>query len=191
MNAPAENMLNRLMQPAFFKLVLVCYFTVPGSARENMEAVIKAGYLQKVIKFIEWPGDYQNMAASDSFYSGVFGGNRFADAIGRSYKDAAMHEKKVEIYRFSAVEELKYCHVLIIAADYKQNLRGILNFTANKPILTISGCENFAEMGGIINFIKHDNTISFQINETKAYKASLEVDFRLFHEGEIVQPLNK
>jgi len=78
--------------------------------------------------------------------------------------------------------------LLFISKSKEKELSKIHSLTKDKPILTISDANGFAEHGVHINLYLAENKIRFEINETAVRESNFSVSYRLLKEAKIVKP---
>jgi len=150
----------------------------------SLEYQVKAAFLYKFIKFVDWPGD----AFSDTNRTvtiGVLGKgpiNQALDLI--AGKEVKRH--RLVIKHFDKPQDLHYCHVLFIGQSEKPYLKDVMNILNGSSTLTVSEIEEFANYGGMINFIIVRNRIGFEINLNAAEKKRLKINSKLLRLAKIV-----
>lgn len=152
------------------------------------EYTIKAVFLERFTRFIEWP---EELAISDTlkpFDIVVIGENPFGATLDQIYTTQKIRNKKVKIRYISNLQEISSCHLLFISKSKKNNLIKILSYTMKNHILTISDTEDFAEMGVLINFYDAENKIKFEINESAVRDSGLSMSYLLLKYAIIVNP---
>ncbi|NRA13537.1 MAG: YfiR family protein [Crocinitomicaceae bacterium] len=162
--------------------ILICSLFFFTAVATNVSAQIKsfgeydiqAGFIYKFISFVKWPeGDVPD----ETITIGVLGDNPFGDAF-EELEGQSLENHIVMIKYFNNTvnyEMLKQCHVLYISKSESKKLKLIIKAINNKPILTISDCDNFIENGGVIGFIKKNSKVAFEINSTSAIEAKLDI----------------
>jgi len=149
------------------------------------EYTVKAAFLERFTRFIEWPESSAIADTSKPFILGVIGKNPFALILEEFYANQKIRNKKVEIRYFSSPDGIEKCHLLFISHSSKNQLSRILSRTRNKPILSVSDTKKFAEEGVLINFYIVENKIRFEINESAARKSGLSISYLLLNMAKI------
>ncbi len=156
---------------------------------QKTEYEIKAAYLERFTRFIDWPNESNVEDTTRSFILTVIGKTQFVDILKRDYRIQKIRNKKVELRFISNPGEIQDCHLLYIAKSEKNNISKILSVTNSKPILTISDCKGCAEKGILINLYMDDNRIRFEINESAARESQLYISYLLYNNARIVNPI--
>jgi len=85
----------------------------------------------------------------------------------------------IDVVRFSDGEDCSKCQVLFVGASEKKRLAEILDLVKAKPVLTVGETEGFTEQGGVINFVKKDGKVRFEIDLAAARMAQLSISSRV------------
>src|SRR6185312_15850857 len=110
--------------------LVILFLAAPHlSFAQDFEYKVKAEFLERFTRFIEWPDDSPLNNPDKPFCICVAGKNPFG-----SY----LKGKAVEIHQIEQLpEELPKCQILFIAQSEKNKLGDILKLTDGKPILTV------------------------------------------------------
>lgn len=155
------------------------------------EYEVKAVYLEKFTRFIDWP---ENSALSDTaqpFVLGVLGENPFDHILDEVYKNNKIKNRKVEVKYFSDPALITECNLLYISASEKDNLLSILSRINEKPILTVSDSKGFSKKGVHINLYGTKNRFYYEINESSLVKSGFSVWAQLLSSAKIVNPVEE
>ena len=74
---------------------------------------------------------------------------------------------------------MEACHILFISSSEEERLAKIIETLKDSSILTVGEVKQFAQRGGIINFIVKENKIRFEINVDAAERAKLKISSKL------------
>ena len=171
-----------------YLLILVCGLFLPlFASTQQSEYTIKAVFLEHFTRFIEWPESIEIADTSQPFYVAVLGENPFGSILDQVYSEQRIKNRRVEILYFATPDEITDCHILFISSSNKEILSDILAITRDKPILTVSDTEGFAENGVLINFYLSGNRIKFEINEKAVHESGLVMSYRLLSLARIVE----
>ena len=155
------------------------------------EYEVKAAYLEKFTRFIEWP---ENSVLSDTtqpFVIGVLGENPFDRILDEVYEKYRIKNRKVKIKYFASPAQLSECNLLFISGSEKDDLLSVLLQINDKPILTVSDSKGFAEKGVHINLSRKNNRFQYEINESALVKSGFSVWAQLLSSAKIVNPLEE
>ncbi len=174
----------------YIVLIIVCFMLswAQGPYAESTtprEYLIKAGFLYNFAKFVEWPDD----AFADSSVPltlCIIGKDPFGASL-RSVEGETFMGRKLLIRRFSRLRDMDNCHILFISSSERKRLPAILARMKGKQILSVADMKGFARRGGIINLIKVQDRIRFEINVDAARRAGLKISSKLLNLATIVK----
>ena len=142
------------------------------------EYQVKAAFLFNFAKFVEWPPE---AFATDTspIVIGVLGENPFGGDLEATIRSKQINNRSLVIKEFRSPTEATNCHILFISASEKTRLPEILSGLSKTNVLTVSETEGFTASGGMVNFVRENNKIRFQINDAAARSANLRVSSKL------------
>jgi len=156
----------------------------------------KAVFLYNFAKFVDWP--IESFADADApIIIGILGNDPFGAIIGQTIKDKTVKGRKMMVKRFENIEDLgspsarrgeekEVCHILFINSSEERHLPAIIETLKDSSILTVGEVKQFAQRGGIINFVIKENKIRFEINVDAAERAKLKTSSQLLRWATIV-----
>ena len=153
---------------------------------QSREYKIKAEFLERFTRFIEWPDTAPAKSPSTTFHICVIGQNPFGRYLADLTGEIKIQNKDVEVSNITGPARIDGCELLFIDKSEASNLAAILSVTANKPILTVADTVGFAEKGVLINFYTAGDFIHFEINQAAAHKSRLRFSSRLLKLGRLV-----
>ncbi len=180
-------MLNSLKAFTITLLIVIC---IPNSTyAEILEYEVKAVFLERFTRFIEWPDMNQVEKPLKNFVIGVIGETPYGSLLERIYSERKIKDRKVEIRYLEEAKDSLSCHLLFVCASKRHDLTQLLSLTEDKPILTVSDSKGFAEQGVLINFYMDKRRVRFAINESAVRKSGLIMNYRLLQSAKIVKPV--
>ena len=152
-----------------YKLVIVLIIAILGMKSgmcQYSEYEIKAAYIFKFAKFIEWPESSVN---DDTITLGIYENDPFGIVLEKTMVGRKVSGKSWKIVRTNNIQSLNNCQIVFFSDIEKYDLLKLINHLKNKPILTI-GDEiiDFCELGGTINFTPQFSENQFEINNEVA-----------------------
>ena len=168
-----------------FVLCVLCLSFSNGYSQIS-EYQIKAAYLEKFTRFIEWQDTVGINDATKPFRITVLGKNPFGQILENLYAHNTIRGKKVEIDYIKNINELKPSWILFISSSEKNRLESILKKTQNMDILTVSDTEGFGKAGVLINFYIEKNKVLFEINYDSVHKSSIRISYLLLQLAKII-----
>ncbi len=162
-------------------LAMFWFGTESGRSAETAslkEHELKAAFLYKFTKFIEWPTNtFRDTNAP--FVVAVAGNSPCKAELEQIAKERKVNGRDLIIKTIKTPEGLKGAHVLFVSAGEDTRLKDWLAASRAAGILTIGESESFAREGGIINFSIEGERIRFDLNITEAEAAGLKISAQM------------
>ena len=175
-----SNNAKRIAGAATFLLLFLILLTGAGTgghAQETPEYQVKAAYLFNFAKFVEWPD--RAFAGPDApFTICIIGDDLFGGAL-KALQAKTVKNRKVAVKRVSAPAETGGCQVLFIGPTEEDRLDELLLSLKGSTTLVVGDMERFARRGGMIGFLMERNKVVFEINDSAAKRAGLELSSQL------------
>ena len=146
---------------------------LPGQG-PNVEYRIKAAYLFNFAKFVSWPSNALP-APESPIVIGILGKDPFGAEIDQTVAGKKVDLHPIEIKRITDSDPLKGCHILFICDSERKQLPQILENAKPLPILTVAEMDEFTDVGGMIRFFRHENTIRFEVDLDPVAAAGLKI----------------
>lgn len=162
-----------------------------AASATELEYKVKAAFIYNFTKFVDWPDEKVSDAnkpiiigvISDDPYKEVFEPLKKKSVKGRNVEiryfrglvlpsDPENDDK--EAYR-DTIQSLKQCHVLFMCGPSRQMHTNVVRVVKETGVLTIGETSQFILKGGVVNFIKRDQKIRFEINLAAAEEADLKI----------------
>ena len=156
-------------------------FAQPRSAPEYQ---LKAAFLYNLLQFIEWP--QQAFKDASSPITICVYDDRAAGSAFDSYRNENIRGRKLVFKKYDDMQRSLECHVMFVNTQDRKTLNTIIANAGSRAILTVGEFDDFARMGGIINFFTTDNKLRFEINPEAAKKAGLKVSSEILKVARIV-----
>lgn len=160
-------------------MILFLLWLAPSVAGEVSENQVKSAYVLNFAKFVEWPT--RTFLDTDKINLCVLGSKTLSGTLfeleGRKVGGRALHV----ISNPNTGDTFNSCHLLFIGETEQRRLGDIFKTLGEAPILTISDSEDFAEKGGSIGLVLHDNKIEFEVNWTALQKSKLHLPGQLLN----------
>ena len=177
----------------YLRLIAITVVLVVGSLAPNVQAkdllsrehLIKAAFLYRIAKFVEWPAEaFAETHAPLTI--GILGEEPLDEAL-NAIKDKSVKGREVVIKRFARIEDLQKCHILFIGASKRKYLPQIFHNLKGLHVLTVGEMKKFVEVGGIMNFVTVKKKIYMEINIDTAQKAGLKISSMLLGVSKIIR----
>ncbi|HTR41812.1 MAG TPA: YfiR family protein, partial [Pseudomonadales bacterium] len=138
---------------------------------------VEAAYLSNFGKFVEWP---QKVFVPDDapIVIGIYGESPFHDSLDDIVRNRIINGHQV-IARAVSLNTLQNCQVLFICPSEQKNLPAIIRKLDHACVLTVTENINPFQSGAMINFVRIENQIRFEINDAAARRAGLRLSSKL------------
>jgi hypothetical protein len=168
--------------------LVILFLAAPHlSIAQDFEYKVKAEFLERFTRFIEWPDESALKEPGKSFCICVTGKNPFGSYLREMASHVKIKGNPVEIHEIEHLPaDLPKCQILFIARSEKDKLIDILKLTEDKPILTVGDTDGFAEDGVLMNFFTSGSYIRFEVNIDRAEKSKLKFSSRLLKLAKLV-----
>jgi uncharacterized protein DUF4154 len=149
------------------------------------EYQVKAVFLFNFAQFVDWPAA-AFPAADTPLVICVLGNDPFGDALDQTVRNERLGGRPFQVRRYRSVEEITTCHILFISRSEGNRPEAVLASLNQRPILTVSDADGFAQRGGMIRFVTDRNRIRLQLNLAAAEAAHLTISSKLLRVAEII-----
>jgi hypothetical protein len=151
------------------------------AARAQMapEYEVKAGFLYNFAKFVTWPPNVFDDPNSPIII-GILGADPFGEGIGDVLAGETAQGRPIRVREIARIDDGRpECHVLFVSQSERRNLPRILRILAATPVLTVGDNDDFAALGGIIQFFLDQGRVRFIINVAASRRAGLKISSQL------------
>jgi len=157
-------------------VLLSCAFSWAQTSKPS-DSQVEAAYLYNFGKFVTWPSN--RAATSYAFYICVLGKDPFGPILDETVNGEQIDGKKVGILRISRLQEVRSCSILFVSSSEEKRLPTIIVEAERVHVLTVSDMPHFAERGGTIGLVNHNDRIRFEVNRAAAEKCHLGLSSEL------------
>lgn len=169
----------RLASAVFCVLyVLAGASRVASQDNTSGEYQVKAAFLFHFAEFVEWPAEAFKDGNSPLTYCTV-GADPFRGALDDSLRGKTIGERIMRVQHLKQLDAIHGCQILFIGATEDKRASSILANVKGTAVLTVGESHNFAEDGGMIEFLLEGNKIRFEINLGAVNAAKLKMSARL------------
>ena len=152
----------------------------PSHAVISLEHKVKAAYIFKMLKFIEWKNDSQDSSSANNLNICVVGSGPIVEAIGLLDSKKAKGQP-ISVNNKSAADNLESCQIVFVARSEHNNIKSILSKTSPKTNLTISDIDGFARSGGMVELALIENKVKLVINLIKTNNSLIQFSSKLLN----------
>lgn len=173
----------RFFHPSYLVLGIGLLWATVGPAQDvDNEYFLKSAFLLNLARLIEWPDE----AAGKPLTFCFIGDDSFGDSL-ETIRNKTVRERPLVLQKNIAFAQIPDCHLLFIDASKHAELPQLLEFTAERPILTVGDMPDFALKGGIVNLINYQERIMLEINLDAAQRTQLRISSRLLSLARLIE----
>jgi len=182
--------LTKSIMRVFTVLIGIWIVFIPFKGRcsdEDKEYLVKAAFLYNFAKFVHWP-ETAFRSPDEPVLLCILGTSPFGNALKTIEKSEVIPERNLSVKLCKNIGEVSGCHMLFISSSESENLSSILSAIQTMPMLTVSDSKGFAQRGVMINLVRIDNKMRFEINTEAVNKMPFTLSSNLLKLAIIVNP---
>lgn len=141
------------------------------------ESQVEAAYLYNFGKFVTFPAD--RLSSPDSFQICILGKDPFGQVLDDTVRNESINGRKITTARLSNIQQARACGILFISTSEESELPTILPVAERMGLLTVSDIQHFVERGGIIELVREQDRIRFEVNLQAAQDGRLALSSEL------------
>ncbi len=161
---------------AFIFVLLTASFS-PAQESRPTESQVEAAYLYNFGKFVTFPSS--RAANSDPFSICILGKDPFGEALDATVRGESINGKKITVQRLVNMQHAETCSILFVSSSEESHLPAIVAPAKTLSLLTVSDMKGFAERGGIIQLVRQQDRIRFEVNLAVAQESHLTLSSEL------------
>ena len=142
------------------------------AAQATPEYQVKVVLLDKLTRFVDWPG---GGSPNRAFVLAVLGRTPFGDDLDAYFASHTVKNRPVTIRYLHQPAEVKDCDLLFICASEQPRLGAILEPLKGHPVLTVGDSEGFAQAGVMVGMVRAGGKITFEVNLAPVREAGLRM----------------
>jgi hypothetical protein len=147
------------------------------AAAEDLERQLKAAFLYRFAQFVEWPHEAEG-ERSRQLVLCVLGTDQFEGAL-YSIVGKPVRERELVVKFIAVPRMLGLCHMAFFAQPGLEATKAALQQSRQAHVLTVSDLPGFAASGGMIELVRQDKRLQFEINLGAAREAGLQISSNL------------
>lgn len=103
-------------------------------------------------------------------------------------KTKMINGRPIQIKHFTKPIDVKPCQILFLSPTLKPEIQQqVLHDMAGKNILFVGQTSNFLNMGGVIDFVVHENKVRLIVDLDAAQREKLKVSAKLLRVAKVVR----
>lgn len=157
-------------------LVALCAAVSSARAEQALERDVKATFLYNFTRFVEWPPELPR--GSDPFRLCVAADSEMTRSIQRTVAGESVKGRPLVMIEPRTSDEARACQILYVGRDEARAAR-LLSAVRDLPVLTVGDSAQFAERGGVIEFVLREKNVRFEVNLPSAQRSNLKLSANL------------
>ena len=142
------------------------------------EYEIKAVWLLNFARFVEWPTNAFTSPRAPVVV-GLVGPNPFGATLEKTFAGKTVGGRPLSIKRLGGERDAPGCHLIFFPNSERKRQREMLARLRQAAVLTVGESDDFLGDGGIIQFVRREDTIRFAVNLEPARPAGLKLSANL------------
>ncbi len=148
----------------------------PREAEKDTTAILQANYLYNIAKLVEWKDPAMR---NGNFVIGVVGSANLYQELIKQYSTRTIGKQPIEVRKLPRSSEVERCHMLFVGRSDLALLPEIYKRMNGKPTLVVTEYAGALEDGAVVNFVRVDNLLKYEMSLTNAQKHGLVVGLTL------------
>jgi hypothetical protein len=146
-----------------------------AAGAQPLEHEVKAAFLYRFLSFVEWPA--QSFARADApVVIGVLGADDVHGSLEQAVQGRLAQGRAVQVRRLKEGERLSGIHVLFVGRAAAALLPKL---SAPPAVLVVSEVEGGLDQGAMINFVRSDGRVRFEVAPEAAERRGLRISSRM------------
>lgn len=148
----------------------------PRDAEKDTTAILQANYLYNIAKLVEWKDASMR---NGNFVIGIIGNANLYQELIKQYATRTIGKQPIEVRKLPRSAEVERCHMLFVGRSDLALLPEIYKRMAGKPTLVITEYNGALEDGAVVNFVKVENLLKYEMSLGNAQKHGLVMGLTL------------
>ncbi|MFP2931463.1 YfiR family protein [Pyxidicoccus sp. 3LG] len=150
-----------------------------------VEAELKAEFLERFTRFIDWP-ESGFQSPESPFALCLLGQTPLEPYLARMARTRRIKDRSIQVRKLDGPSQVEGCALVWIPPESAGSLEQVLERTSGKAILTVGDTEGLAERGAHINLKREGSRLTFDINVAQAKRSGLRFSSQLLQLGHLV-----
>jgi hypothetical protein len=155
---------------------VVAAATASFAAQTYSEDAIKAAYLYRFTQYIEWP---EVPAAGEPFTIAVLNAPGVAQELRRLLPSHPIKNTEAQVRVITKLQDLGNAQMLYLGPAPADHLRSLIASMAPGSALLVTDNEEGLELGGVLNFVRVDHRVRFEVSLIAADKLKFRISSEL------------
>jgi hypothetical protein len=169
----------------FITCLLLPAVVATGQSVYGPEYDVKLGFIYNFVNFVTWPSEVLEKNTGVLVF--CFASDDPSSEALFKLNDKSIRGLTIKVERYKDDTSIEKCQIFFFDTRDKDFIRKKLDIAKGRSILTIGEIDDFAKMGGVINFFIESNRLRFQVNIDAAQREGLKLSAQLLQSAEIVR----
>lgn len=165
--------------------MVILWFVPSCLLAQFNEDVIKAAYIERITRFVEWPQRDQSHDTT-VFVIGVFGDRDFLKILKESLKNKTIKGKIVEILELKNLTHIELCDICYITGIDDVDITQLVTSAIKSGVLIMAEKKGYGEKGIHLNFYIEENKLKFEINKSSVDTGKFRISSMLMKSSKII-----
>ena len=164
-----------MRQLRFVLLAAAGGLLLPGYATAQMEHEVKAAYLFKFLSYVDWPAA-AFAGAHTPLVIGVVDADEVRGSLLDIVRDRMAQGRPVEVRRLAGGDAPDGIHALFVG---RVAAEAIPRYVGRPGLLLVAEADGALDRGAMINLLRIDNRVRFEVAPQAAERSGLHISSRL------------
>jgi hypothetical protein len=128
---------------------------------KDTTAILQANYLYNIAKLVEWK---EPAMRNGNFIIGVIGSSNLYQELIKQYSARTIGRQPIEIRKLPRSADVERCHILFVGRADLGLLPEIYRRQSGQPTMVVTEYEGALEDGAVVNFVKVDNLLKYELS---------------------------
>jgi hypothetical protein len=175
MRTPGQAMRMRRLLLAL-PLLLCSAAQQPRDSEKDTTAILQANYIYNIAKLVEWKDESMRQG---NFIIGVIGGANLYQELIKQYSTRAIGKQPIEVRKLPRSADADRCHILFVGKGELALLPDVYKRMQGKPTMVVTEYAGALDDGAVVNFVKVENLLKYEISMSNAKSHGLVVGLTL------------
>lgn len=143
---------------------------------KDTTAILQASYLYNIAKLTEWK---EEKMRTGNFIIGIIGGGNLHQELIKKYSTKTVGNQQIQVVKLLGVPTTEKCHILFVGQGALNLLPEIYKKLSGQSTMIITEYESALEDGSVVNFVRVENSLKYELSVANARKHKLEVGITL------------
>lgn len=174
---------SKVMRPGLRSLLVFALPLLLGAAApqqregdKDTTAILQANYLYNIAKLVEWKDTDMR---SGNFIIGVIGNTNLYQELIKQYSTRTIGKQPIEVRKLPRSAEVERCHILFVGRTDLALMPEIYKRMQGKPTMVVTEYSGALEDGAVVNFVKVDNLLKYELSLANSQRHGLVVGLTL------------